>query len=498
MKIGIIGAGIAGIASAIRMARRGYAVNVYEANEGPGGKLGELRQNGFRFDTGPSLFTMPMYVDELFELAGVHRELYFNYQKLPTVCHYFWEDGTQIKAFSDQQAFGKEIQQQLGVSPTLLHQALPSSQLKYELTGKIFLEHSLHKLRTWLTRDVLRALKHLPALDIFKSMNEVNEQQLQHPKLIQLFNRYATYNGSNPYKAPGILNIIPYFEHQIGAFFPEGGMYAITQSLYQLAQAKGVQFHFGKRVEEIIVKDKQAKGLKVDGQVAAFDRIISNMDVYFTYQQLLPHTTMPKSVATQARSTSALIFYWGIKKQFPQLDLHNIFFSEDYPGEFACLEAGQLHEDPTVYLNITQKYQASDAPRGCENWFTMINAPCLAGQDWERMIAEARQRILGKLSRMLGQDIAPLIVSEAILDPRTIESRTQSYRGALYGPSSNDRMAAFVRHANFSRRVKGLYFCGGSVHPGGGIPLCLLSARIVDQLMHGLPTIIPKTKVPLS
>ncbi|MEM1323907.1 MAG: 1-hydroxycarotenoid 3,4-desaturase CrtD [Bacteroidota bacterium] len=498
MKVGIIGAGIAGIASAIRMASRGYTVHVFEANEGPGGKLGELRQAGYRFDTGPSLFTMPMYVDELFELAGVEPRSHFHYERLPIVCRYFWEDGTRLSAYAQEEDFGEEIRRELGVDPSVLHEALADSRLKYELTGRTFLEHSLHKVRTWTTREVLRALGQLPSLDIFRSMNEVNERLLKHPKLIQLFNRYATYNGSNPYKAPGILNIIPYFEHEIGAYFPKGGMYAITQSLYQLAQLKGVQFHFGQRVEEIVVKNRQAKGIKVAGQVESFDRVISNMDIYFTYQHLLPNERTPKSVLTQARSTSALIFYWGIQQQFPELDLHNIFFSEDYKGEFAKLEAGQLHDDPTVYINITQKFKADDAPAGCENWFTMINAPCQSGQDWETMIQQARQRILAKLSRILGRDIAPLIVTEAILDPRTIESRTQSYRGALYGPSSNDRMAAFVRHANFSQRIKSLYFCGGSVHPGGGIPLCLLSARIVDQLMHGLSTPIASTKTALS
>ena len=183
-------------------------------------------------------------------------------------------------------------------------------------------------------------------------------------------------------------------------------------------------------------------------------------------------------------SSSALIFYWGIKQEFPELDLHNIFFSNDYAGEFkAIFEEKSLMDDPTVYVNITSKLSKADAPAGCENWFVMINVPCNDGQDWDDLIAKARVHIISKLNRLLDCDIESLIEEEAILEPRTIESKTSSYKGALYGTSSNSRMAAFFRHPNFSRKIKDLYFCGGSVHPGGGIPLALSSAKIVGDLI---------------
>jgi phytoene dehydrogenase-like protein len=185
----------------------------------------------------------------------------------------------------------------------------------------------------------------------------------------------------------------------------------------------------------------------------------------------------------QPKSTSALIFYWGIRQSFPELDLHNILFSQDYQKEFNALDAGTIDDDPTVYINITSKYHAPDAPEGCENWFTMINVPYNNNQDWDALIATARKNIVTKINRVLNTDIESLLVCEQILDPRSIESKTQSHLGALYGTSSNNRMAAFLRHANFSSRIRNLYFCGGSVHPGGGIPLCLLSAKIVDEVM---------------
>ena len=324
----------------------------------------------------------------------------------------------------------------------------------------------------------------IPGLDLFTSMNAVNRRHLKHPKLVQLFNRFATYNGSNPYKAPGLLSIIPHFEHHIGAFFPRGGMYNITKSIHELAERKGVTFHFNTPVREIIVEEGRAVALQLDEGIATFGRIISNMDVFFTYRKLLPRERHPERTLRQQKSTSALIFYWGIRRQFPELGLHNIFFSEDYQAEFRHLEEGEIFTDPTVYINITQKYEPGDAPDGCENWFTMINVPYNSGQDWDALIEQSRKQILEKLSRMLKVDIEPLIECEEILEPRTIESKTASHLGALYGTSSNNRMAAFLRHPNFSSRIKGLYFCGGSVHPGGGIPLALLSAKIVDEVMH--------------
>ncbi len=484
MKIGIIGAGIGGLASAIRMASKGHEVEVFEANSYPGGKLSQFKLGNYRFDAGPSLFTQAQYVEDLFEVAGVKIDDHFQYKKLEVVCHYFWEDQTRLKAFSDSNLFAEEVSKVLGVNGQQIHQALDESKRKYEVTGKIFLENSLHKLNTWTNFEVIKALFKIPGLDLFRSMHKTNKQLFDHPKLVQLFNRFATYNGSNPYKAPGLLNIIPYFEHKVGAFFPKGGMHSITNTLYQLAISKGVTFHFDAKVNEILVKNKTAHALSVGSQTHHCDKVICNMDVFHAYRQLLPKEKHPHKTLNQPKSTSALIFYWGIKKQFKELGLHNILFSENYREEFDLLDSGKISDDPTVYINITSKHEKGDAPADCENWFTMINVPFNSGQNWEELIKKSRQNILNKIKRTIGVSIEPLIQEEDILDPIKIESRTSSHLGALYGTSSNNRMAAFLRHPNFSNKIKGLYFCGGSVHPGGGIPLCLLSAKIIDELIH--------------
>jgi len=214
------------------------------------------------------------------------------------------------------------------------------------------------------------------------------------------------------------------------------------------------------------------------------DTIVSNMDVRPTFEKLLPDISTPKRILNQEPSSSALIFYWGISRKFSELDVHNILFSEDYEQEFEGLfKSKKIYADPTVYIHISSKINGNDAPKNGENWFVMINVPS-ATLGVETIDIEAvRITIQQKINRILKTKIEEHIVCEELLTPSDIETKTSSYAGALYGPSSNSKMAAFLRQPNFSSSLKGLYFCGGSVHPGGGIPLCLLSAKIATSLI---------------
>lgn len=483
--IAIIGAGIAGISAAIRLRLQGFNVTVFEANNYPGGKLTAFDGNGYRFDMGPSLFTMPQFVEELFALADKNPKDYFGYKRKEVVCNYFFEDGTTFTAHAKPEDFAAEAEAVFGVDKNVIIDYFERSKKKYDLTAALFLEKSLHKFSTYLSSQTLKAIFNLSVLDINSTLNEVNEKLIKNKKLVQLFNRFATYNGSSPYLTPGIMSMIPHLEQHFGTYFPKGGMHQITLSLYHLAKEIGVDFEFESKVEEIITENNKAVGIKVNSEILPFDIIVSNADVVPTYRKLLPKHKAPEKILAQPRSSSALIFYWGIRHSFPNLDLHNIFFSEDYQTEFDFIfNKKTVSQDPTVYINITSKDEPTDAPAGCENWFTMINVPSNTGQDWDAIIADARTNILKKLSTLLNKDIETLIDYEFVLDPRGIESKTQSYQGALYGASSNNKFAAFLRHPNFKNDIKNLYFCGGSVHPGGGIPLCLLSGKIVSELIE--------------
>ncbi len=500
-KVAIIGSGIAGIASAIRLAHKGFEVSVFEANPYAGGKLSSFELKGYRFDAGPSLFTLPNLVTELFELVGQNPTNFFEYEQLAEICRYFWEDKTCLTAWAEPVKFAQEVEEITGEPAEKIIQFLKDSAFKYEVLDALFLQDSLHKLSTWTSKKALKGYLNLPKLGIFGTMNQANQKLFKNSKIVQLFNRYATYNGSNPYQTPATLNIIPHLEYNLGAFFPKKGMVSITNSLVKLAESLGVKFYFETKVEEILVENGKVKGVKLrrngdrnEGEnkentadLIPFDVVVSNMDVTHTYRKLLPNEEHPNFLLNQPKSSSGVIFYWGIKKKFPALDLHNILFSDDYEEEFKTMfKQKTIYHDPTVYINITSKHKPDDAPEGCENWFVLINAPANEGQDWDKIIAQTKENILKKINRILGQNIAELIECEQILDPRTIESKTSSAQGALYGNSSNNRFSAFLRHANFSSKIKNLYFVGGSVHPGGGIPLALSSAKIMSNNLKNL------------
>ncbi len=481
MRINIIGSGIGGMAAAIRLAASGHEVLVLEKNDYPGGKLSEMTLGKYRFDKGPSLFTMPELIDELTQLVGSKND--FPYHKLDTITHYFYEDGTTLCAYADLEKFAQEVHQKLHEDKQAIVKHLEKSRYYYQTTAKLFLHQSLHQLKNFLNLSTLKGILRSPRLNLFKTMHQANAARFSNAKTVQLFDRYATYNGSNPYKAPALLNIIPHLEFGLGAYLPQRGMHQITEHLMHLALEAGVQFKFGCAVDSIVVENDRVLGVQCQQQLIPSDLVVSDADIHQVYRRLLPEKYYPKKLLAQEKSSSAFVFYWGINRTFNHLGLHNIFFSENYREEFQHIFSGDSPgSDPTIYINITSKYCKEDAPEGGENWFVMINVPHHKAKTIEYAPA-LRAAVVAKINHILKVDIEKHIVEEATLDPIGIEQQTSSFGGSLYGNSSNNRFSAFLRHANYSSKIKGLYFVGGSVHPGGGIPLCLLSAKIATSII---------------
>lgn len=485
-RIGIIGAGLGGLSAAIRLANKGFEVDLYEQNETPGGKAGEINGNGYRFDTGPSLLTMPYVLKNLFEDCNEDINNSIKIKKLDPICKYFYSDNTVITAHSDVEKFGKEIETKTEDNSESLKKYLQYCKNIYKYAGDLFLTKSPSSLSTYLNSGALKSLINLKRIDPFRTMNEANSSFFNDKKLVQLFNRYATYSGSNPYLAPATLNIISHVEYNQGSFIPEDGIYSITKGLWKLAVKKNVNLFLNHKVDEILIENNKTKALKVNGRIESYDKIISNVDVNFTYKYLLKGLVTKESqkYVKQDPSFSGLVFYLGIKKEFPELDTHNILFSSDYKKEFDNLFTGNhISEDPTIYIYISSKLNKSDSPDGKENWFVMINAPYIQDQNWDEEIATARYNIIKKISKFLNTDIEKFIEFEKIMSPVDIQNNTGSYLGSIYGISSNNKYAAFMRQPNESRSIKNLYFCGGSAHPGGGIPLVILSGKIVSDLI---------------
>ncbi|MFZ5430082.1 MAG: 1-hydroxycarotenoid 3,4-desaturase CrtD [Bacteroidota bacterium] len=475
----IIGAGVGGLASAIHLSRMGFAVDVFESASVPGGKLNEVRGNGFRFDAGPSLFTLPEMALELLD-----PDLQFEVTRLPLITRYFWKDGMILDAHSDADMLCAEAERVTGVPADRLRNYLEETAEIYRLTAPVFIFNSLHKPENLLSRKGMTALLGLHRLKAFTSLHDYNRKKIGHDRLVQMLDRYATYNGSDPYQTPATLRVIAHLEHNLGAWLPDGGMYTIVRALMKQAERLHVRFHFNNPVREVVTEGNRISGVRTSDGFFPAGRVVSNVDVRYFYSKLLPDTKKLRKLSKQQMSSSALIFYWGIKGNFPGLDVHNIFFGDRYREEFTDLFRNfRIGSDPTVYVYISSKIFSGDAPEHCENWFVMVNAPENVGQDWPETVKSVRKSVLQKLEKVLCVKLEDKIMFEEVLDPVSIERKTGSWHGSLYGPSSNSQMSAFQRHANFSSGIRGLYFTGGSVHPGGGIPLCLSSAKITASII---------------
>lgn len=485
-RIAIIGAGLSGLSAAIRLVNDGFEVDVFEQNNDAGGKAGSLVLSGFRFDTGPSLLTMPHVLKELFSECGENLQDYIHLKKLEVICKYFYSDGTIINAFAVVNSFGKEIERSTQDNHNNLKNYFSYCKTIYDLTAELFLYKSPQQASTYLSMKAVSTLFQIKSIDPFRTVHQANSLFFRDKRIVQLFDRYATYNGSNPYLAPATLNIIPHVEYSMGSYIPQDGIFSISKALKQLAENNGVNFYFNSKVEKIEIKNKSVKGIVLEGKSHPYDVVLSNTDVLTTYKNLIDVNSKKviDKLSKHDLSTSALVFYWGIKGNHNQLEIHNILFSEDYKKEFDDLFSNKsIHGDPTIYIYISSKYKPSDAPKDCENWFVMINTPPNINQNWNEEVKRFRKIILEKIKNVLSIDIEGNIIGEKILTPVDLEKRTGSYCGSIYGISSNDRFAAFLRHPNFSKDIAGLYFCGGSVHPGGGIPLVILSGKIASDMI---------------
>lgn len=486
----VVGAGVGGLAVAVRLAAAGRHVTVVEQAEGPGGKVREAWLGPYRFDLGPSLFTLPELVVDLDGLARAASPRAaavppFQFRRIDRAAEYFWEDGTRFTAWADPERRDAEIRRAFGVAPEAVNAQLALSRRTFELTRPVFLAQSLHEPATYRSASLRRLVRGMLSLPLTGTLHRRNAQRLAHPHLCQLFDRYATYNGSDPYRAPAMLLAIPHLEHGLGTFLPEGGMGAIATHLHALGTALGVHYRFSTPAARILHSGGRITGvLCADGTELRAPVVVSNADIHPTYRALLPDLPAPEHILGAERSTSGLILYLGVRKRFPELHLHNLFFSRDYAEEFRRIASdGDPGDDPTVYVNVTSVELPGDAPPDGMNLFVMVNVRA-GSLGTPAAVARVRKAAINRLSRALGTDLEPHIEVEEVLTPHLIQSRTSSWQGALYGAASNTATAAFLRHRNRHTGLRGLYVVGGSVHPGGGIPLCLMGAGIVADLVE--------------
>ncbi len=284
-------------------------------------------------------------------------------------------------------------------------------------------------------------------------MHEANSCFFKDEKLVQMFDRYATYNGSNPYLAPATLNLISYVENSLGGYYLSKGMYELPDAMYKLALKKGVGFKFEEEIVSIESCGNKILSMKSDKSKYTFDYYISNLDALSANTRFFG--LQKSEINDNLLSTSAMVFYWGMKGFFPELDTHNIIFAKDYAKEFENLFHHKIiSDDVTIYIYVSSKFNKNDAPPNCENWFVMINTPSNYGQNWEEEVNKARDVIINKIESTLHIDFRDKIISEKTLTPDVLENKTGSYKGSIYGFSSNTKFSAFKRQSNRIKEIQ--------------------------------------------
>lgn len=475
----VIGGGLGGLATAVRLAAGGWRVTVFEQGPRLGGKMNTFEREGFRFDTGPSLITMPWVFEELFEAAGSSLSRHVKLTPVRPLADYVYADGTRFTYTTSLPEWLATVRQ---LEPRDCEGFLKFMRLGarlFALSRETFLRRA--PLAPPDLRS-LRALGRVPLRGAWGSYQATVAAHFRSPHLRQLFERYPTYVGSSPYRTPATLAVIPYIEYAYGGWHVEGGLYRIVESLAGLARDLGVSLHTNARVRAIEHAGGRVRGVRLaDGTGLDADVVVMNGDAALTGALLGEGDgSEPKS----DRSLSGFVLLAGVKRKLDALGHHTVYFSADYGAEFSQLfDARRFPTDPTVYVCAPSRTDPTVAPAGCETLFIMANAPA-ADEPWDvGQTEEARERVFERLSKSGFPGIESDTVVCDVWTPGRFARDYLSPSGSIYGTHSHGWRRAFLRPPNRHARVRGLYQVGGSGHPGGGTPTVLLSAKITCDLI---------------
>jgi len=490
LHVAVIGAGLGGLSAAISLAAEGFKVSVFEKNDKAGGKLNVLRRQGFSFDLGPSILTMPQIFQSLFEQAGRRMEDYAAIEEIKPHWRNFFEDGTVIDLTPDVRDMERELQKLPPDESDGFFEFLEYSRKLTKITEEGYFAKGLDTF--WELINFYGPLRSLLRFDVWRNMDQGVRRFVKNPKLIDILNYFIKYVGSSPYDAPALLNLLPYIQFGYGLWYVKGGMYNLALGLERLLGELGGELHYGVRVSRIETEGSRATGLVLsDGRRVQADLIVSNMEVIPAYTDLLKEgSSFLKRYEKFEPSCSGLVLHLGVNQAYPQLAHHNFFYSQDARKHFdSVFHKRELSHDPTIYLVAPVKTDPSLAPPGCEIIKVLPHIPHI--RDVRPFTREDylafRERVLDKLERMGLVDLRKHIVVEDMWTPEDIKHCYESNKGAIYGIVSDRKKNLGFKAPQRSEKYSNLYFVGGSVNPGGGMPMVVLSGKMVrDKILQDL------------
>jgi phytoene desaturase len=491
--VAVIGGGLAGLASACTLAARGLKVVLFEKNDWLGGKAAEFEQNGFRFDMGPTILTVPRVLDRIFAEAGVKTSERLDLKRLDPQWRCFFDDGSVL-----------DLRQDVAEMQTSLKTYAPGTEAGYadfigmsaklhEVSEKFFFWRSVEDITDTLDFKKnmdLATLKDVLSLRMGTTVAGQIRKRVKDPRVAQMLDHFVQYVGSSPYGSPAVLCSIAHMQTNDGVWYPMGGTRAVPLALEKLGRELGVEYRTGTGISRIHAGGGQVEAVETDsGEIIKVAAVVSNMDSVRTYRELVGGKPAEKFAKRWKRepACSGVVLYLGLDRAYDHLAHHDFVFSRDPEEEFDYIyRRGEPAPDPTCYIAAPSRTEPGVAPPGGEALYILVHTPYLrAHHDWTKMLPAYRKVIFEKLARTAGlTDLESRIKVERHLTPQDIHERYRVLDGAIYGLVSHGRMFGAFKPGNRSRDLPGLYLAGGAAHPGPGMPMVLMSGWIAADAVH--------------
>jgi phytoene desaturase len=481
-RVAVVGAGVGGLAAAVRLAYAGLAVEVFERGAAPGGRCGRLEAGGFTFDTGPTLLLMPEVIEETFAAAGRRVEDYLTLERCDPNYRIHFRDGSALTVTSDLERMARELERfEPGSFPRYLA-FLARGHVQYRTSLDRFVGRNFDHLGQFLTPASLRGIV---AVRAHRRMYPEVARYFRDDRLRAALTFQTMYLGISPYRSPAVYGLLPYTELAGGIWYPRGGLHALPLALARLADELGVRVHYGAPVAKIAIESRRARGLRLaGGDFVPADAVLCNADLPWAYRNLIdPQQTTLRHAGRLRYTSSAFMLYLGTRKRYPALLHHNVLFGGDYRESFEDIfERLRVPADPSFYVNVSARTDPGCAPPGGDNIYVLVPVPHRRpGLDWSVEGPRLRRLVLARLADIGCPDVAEHVVVERQFTPDDWEAELNLERGAAFGLSHDFFQVGPFRPRNQDPNVPNLFFVGASTQPGTGLPMVMLSARLVTE-----------------
>lgn len=483
-KVVVIGSGVGGLATAIFLAQKGYQVEIYEKNPNPGGRCGQLEREGHRFDLGATILLMPSIYRDVFSAMGMNMDKELEAVQLDPLYKLYFGDGSSFSYSRDEKAMKLQMEDMEPGSSKAYDTYIDEGYKFFKLSMNGLLGRNFYHPFQFIN---LKNLVLLIKLKTWIKHTNYIKRFFKDSRLQKAFTFQNIYVGQNPFDQPAFFSMLAGAEIHEGALFPRGGMHRIIERLIQEANHLNIKIHLGTEVEKIRVKGSKARGLVLEnGKEIDADIVVANADLPYVYDQLLPARSVARKLKKKEYSCSAMTFHWAVDKVYPQLEQHTIFLNEPYrEGMDMIFQDHSISDNPSFYVHSPARTDATAAPENQDSISIIIPMGRVNDQkeqNWQELKTKARTAVINRLKLAGLDDIEEHIKFEICFTPKTFERYCNVTHGSVFGSLSHTifQMGYFRPH-NRHRMYKNIYFAGGSTHPGNGVPLVLLSAKLTSE-----------------